>query len=122
MSIQSAINYYYTHKYKWICTLKFELIKSMISRFSKYIYIGKDMGSASSVTVSKEDTSKSEKNILTKKEIEAKKTNAFKSLEKTSKLFWTLMGIWIYLDVLMKFSFNLPLIFYKTYLYFRMQA
>lgn len=40
------------------------------------------MGSASSVTVSKEDKSKSEKNILTKKEIEAKKTNAFKSMEK----------------------------------------
>lgn len=54
------------------------------------------MGSASSVTVSKEDTSKSEKNILTKKEIEAKKTNAFKSLEKNLK---TLLDINGHLDI-----------------------
>lgn len=54
------------------------------------------MGSASSVTVSKEDTSKSGKNILTKKEIEAKKTNAFKSLEKNLK---TLLDINGHLDI-----------------------
>lgn len=50
------------------------------------------MGSASSVTVSKEDKSKSEKNILTKKEIEAKKTNAFKSMEKNLKTLLDING------------------------------
>lgn len=50
------------------------------------------MGSASSVTVSKEDKSKTEKNILTKKEIEAKKTNAFKSMEKHLKTLLDING------------------------------
>lgn len=47
------------------------------------------MGSASSVTVSKEDKSKTEKNILTKQ----RKQTHLNPWKNTSKLFWTLMGI-----------------------------
>lgn len=68
----------------------------MIFRFLKYIYIGKDMGFVLFVIVLKEDMFKLGKNILIKKEIEVKKINVFKFLEKNFKIFLDING---YLDI-----------------------